>query len=518
MDKGNFMKNSLLIMVTIFLFASCAKEEFATNKGQQNSSSESLSTTTAKLCAQSTLISPQVDVLMLWDNSSSFNVVNSATRASMGKLITSVSENFDYHILSLPLISTNGNTLYEGQLVVKNTTGLSSDALSIVRSKEQVASSLAFTSSGSSAEPGVDRILQVVQANRANGIFRQNAYTMIVVISNEDDDSCESETPYATCSAYDWQSRMQTKINKLLCLRGNTYLDCNAVGITNSLNSTMMRMINISPLTQCATGANKVNYRYRTAAKQLYETPYTNGWPTSNDHISPDVTGAPDSYNLCSISFSNIFDGVNTAIKQTLLRHKYDYWPVAGATDVFDPDTIRVVRSDGKILANRKNDPSISNGYELITDSAGNAQTVSMNTRYSPTAGEPFTGKMIRLYGSDANDKIVYPDCLTVTFDGVKSTYGYVYLQYGQANVATIQVYKSINGGAWTAIPQSTSNGWEYINMQYASALDPTLKVLSMPAGTSSGYFIKLNGSAKFQNSTTVTTSIRVDYNSQSQQ
>ena len=513
------MRNSLLILVTLFLFSSCSKEEFVANKGVQNASSEALSTTSAKLCAQSTLISPQVDILMLWDNSSSFNVVTPATRASMGNLISSVSENFDYHILSVPLISSNPNTLFEGQLVTKNTTGLTADSLGIIRTKDQVASGLSFTSSGSAAEPGTDRVFQVLQANRANGIFRQNAYTMVVVISNEDDDSCESETTYGTCADADWKPRMQNKINKLLCLRGNTYVDCNAVGVTNPINSTMMRFINISPLTSCSTGAYKINNRYRMAAKQLYETPYSNGWPTSNDHLSPDVSGAPDSYNLCSISFSNIFDGVNTAIKQTLLRHKYDYWPVAGGSAVLDPDTIRVVRSDGKILTNRKNDPSITNGYELVADSSGNAQTLTMNTRYSPTAGEPFTGKLIRLYGSDANDKIVYPDCLTITFDGVKSTYGYVYLQYGRANISTIQVYRSVNGGTWTAIPQSASNGWSYVdNVQYTSALDANLKVLSMPAGTPSGYFINLNGSYKFQNSTSSTTSIRVDYNSQSQQ
>lgn len=504
-------------MATLLLFSSCAKEEFAANKGMQTSSGEALTSTSAKLCAQSTLISPQVDILMLWDNSSSFNVVTPATRASMGKLITSVSENFDYHILSVPLISTNGNTLFEGQLVTKNTVGLGSDAISIIKTKEQVASSLSFTSSGSAAEPSVDRVLQVIQNNRANGIFRQNAYTMVVVISNEDDDSCESETIYGACAESRWKPKMQEKINKLLCLRGNAYnLNCSAVGITNPINSTMMRFINISPLTSCSTGNSQINYRYRMVAKQLYEAPYTNGWPTSNDDIRN--TDSPDSYNLCSISFSNIFDGVNTAIKQTLLKHKYDYWPVAGADAVFDPDTIRVVRSDGKILANRKNDPSISNGFELITDGSGKPATVSMNTRYFPTAGELFTGKMIKLYGTEANDKIVYPDCLTVTFDGVKSTYGYVYLQYGQANVSTIQVYKSVNGGAWTAVPQSSSNGWEYMGLQYTAGLEQSLKVLNLPAGTSSGYFIKLNGSYKFQNSTTTTTSIRVDYNSQSQQ
>jgi hypothetical protein len=517
MNKGNFMKNSLLIMATLLLFSSCAKEEFAINKGNQTSSGEALITTSAKLCAQSTLISPKVDILMLWDNSSSFNFVTPETKASMTSLISSISENFDYHILSLPLIPANDSALYQGVLVAKDTSSVSGNALSILKTKEVASNSLTFTQGVGSAERGIDRATDVIIQNRANGIFRQEAYTIIVIMSNEDDKGCELATGYSQCSAYDKSNYLAPKKTKLLCLRGNTTVNCSGTGVT-SLNSTMMRFINISPLTSCASGFNKNNSIYRDVAKTLYETPYSNDWPTSNDHISPDVSDAPDSYNLCSISFSHIFDGVNTAIKQTLLKHKYDYWPVAGSTAVFDPDTIRVVRSDGKILGNRKSDPTLSNGYELITDSSGNPQTVSMNTRYYPTPGEPFTGKMIRLYGADGNDKIVYPDCLTVKLDGVKSTYGYVYLQYGQATVSSIQVYKSVNGGAWTPIPQSSSDGWDYMGLQFTSALDSTLKILSLPGGTPSGYFIRLNGSYKFQNSVTNTTSIRVDYNSQSQQ
>jgi glycerol kinase len=116
------MKNSLLILTTFLLFTSCAKEQFATNKGNQVASGEALTTTSAVACAQSTLISPKVDILMLWDNTSSFNFVTSETKASMTSLISSVSENFDYHILSVPLVPANSSNLYESQLVAKNNT------------------------------------------------------------------------------------------------------------------------------------------------------------------------------------------------------------------------------------------------------------------------------------------------------------------------------------------------------------------------------------------------------------
>jgi len=260
-----------------------------------------------------------------------------------------------------------------------------------------------------------------------------------------------------------------------------------------------MRFITIAPLTACTSGFNKMNASYREVSKTIYEAPYNNGWPTANDHLSPDVTGAPDSYNLCSIDFTHIFDGVNTAIKQTLIKHKYEYWPVANLNADVDPDTLRVVRSDGKILTNSTADSNPENGYKYIGDQTNHA------TRIEPTPGEPFTGKMIQLIG---NDKIVYPDCLTVTYDAKKLKYGYIYLKFGQPQVSTIEV--RING---QLVPQSTTNGWDYMGNQLVTGLDPALKIYDLPAGAPSGYMLRLNGSYQFQNSGSAV-NISVYYNS----
>ncbi len=496
------MKKSLLIWAALVLAMSCSKEEFAINKGQQSGSVSPIITTSTRLCSERTLISPQVDILMLWDNSSSFNFVTSATKESLSKLISSVSDNFDYHILSAPLIPANNTPLYETTLVTKNNTGLSGGALGIIKTKDAAVASLGFTQGVGSAEIGVERATSVIEANRSNGIFRNAAYTIIVIMSNEDDKGCELTSPYGTCAAYDVNQYLSPKITKLLCLRGNTYVDCSASGVSNPLNSAMMRMINISPLTACASGLNKINTRYRKVAKSIYEAPYSNGWPTSNDHLSPDVSGAPDSYNLCSIDFAHIFDGVNAAIKQTLIQHKYDYWPVAGSSADIDADTLRVVRTDGKILANRTGESNPTDGYQYV----GNL--INQNTRILPTPGEPFTGKMIRLFGGDGNDRVVYPDCLTVTFDAQILTYGYIYLKYGAPNISSIEV--RINGNL---IPQSTTNGWDYMGMQFVSGLDQNLKIFDLPPGTSSGPILRLNGNAKFQNSTNAPVNVTVFYN-----
>lgn len=484
---------------------SCAKEEFSANKVPQKSSVSPLATTSTQLCSQGTLISPKVDVLLLWDNSSSATFINTATKNSFNKLITSVSEKFDYHILSAPLITNNTNTLYEASLVVKDSASVSGVS-SIIKTKEQAANALNFSSVGGSIEPGVDRAIDIIKQNRNNGIFRSDAYTIIVVMSNGDDTSCEQSTGYTSCSKYDWEPLMQKKIEDLLCLRGNVS------GVTCSsqaLNSTMMRFINIAPLTSCSSGLGKINSRYRKVAKALYEAPYSNGWPTSNDNLSPFTTGGiqyPDNYDICSIDFNHIFDGVNTAIKETLIKHVYSFWPVTGTNTSIDPDTLRVVRDDGKVLVNRTNETNPSDGFAYI-----GAKTNHI-TRTQPTEGEPFTGHMIQLFGSNDNDLIVYPHCLTVTFDAQKLQYGYVYLKNGEPHPDTIEV--RVNG---QVVPKSTTDGWDYMGLQFTGSLDPNLKILDLPNGATSGWFIRLNGAYKLNNTAGSAVSVDVYYTSKGQ-
>lgn len=483
------MKKTLFLIASFFL-VSCAKEEFTANKGKQNIDISAQTNSCGTLYSQSTVVSPKVDVLLLWDNSSSALFINSSTKSSFNQLINSVSENFDYHILSAPLISTNSNTLHEASLVVKDTTSVSGVSL-ILRTKDQAAASLNFTQASGSAEPGIDRATSIIQANRSNGIFRSDAYTIIVVMSNGDDTSCEMATGYNLCAKTDWETRLQPKIEKLLCLRGNVSgINCSGV---SPLNSSMMRFINIAPLTSCPNGLGKINTRYRKTAKALYDSPYSNGWPTSNDNLNPFTSGGipyPDNYDICSLDLNHIFDGVNSAIKQSLLKHVYDFWPIAGSNDSVDPETIMVTRiPDGKVLMNRTGQSNPSDGYRYI----GNQTNHS--TRSFPTAGENFTGKMIQLFGTKGNDKIEFPQALKVCYKDFKAQYGYIYLKNGKPDVTSIEVY--FNG---VKVPQNSTNGWDYIGLNFTYALDPNYKIIDLPPSGDSGYFLRLNGTYKFKN------------------
>jgi hypothetical protein len=493
-------KLSLLTLFTsVLIFSSCVKQEFAATKAPQDAMVPSLGQSSVSTYAGSTLIKPKVDILILWDNTSSFNFVTSATKNSMNQLITSVSEKFDYHALSAPLVPTSG-LLGEAILIASDSASVTGSAASILKSKDQAIATLAFSPGPGGAEAGIDRSIALIEGNRTNGIFRDNAYTLIVVMSNEDDKGCEFSTGYNACTPIDRNTYLQPKKNKLLCLRGNA-AGLNCAG-TTSLNSTMMRFMTVAPLTFCPSGLNKINSAYRDVSKLLYETPYTNGWPTSNDQINPDIANYPDSFNLCTIDFNHIFDGVNGAIKQTLLKHVYEYWPVAGANDSIDPDTLIVTRSDGKVLTNNSLIASPTDGFKYVDI----VQT--QNTRTLPTPGEPFTGKMIQLFGTAGNDLIIYPYGLTIRYDVIKTQFGYIYLKNGEPMPNTIEV--KING---SVVPQSTTNGWDYMGLQFTSGLDSAFKIIDLPAGAPSGYFIRLNGSYQFKNKAGSPITVNVYYN-----
>ena len=498
-------KLSILSLFTaLFLLYSCGKQEFTATKAPQLSSINQLTSSSAQLCAQHTLIKPKVDILIIWDNTSSFNFVTTASKNSLNQLITNVSENFDYHALSVPLVATSGD-LGEAVLIASDASSISGTASTILKTKDQAIASLGFSPGAGANEMGLDRAANLILNNRSNGIFRDGAYTLIVMMSNEDDKGCESYYGYNTCAPIDKINYRQPKINKLLCLRGNVDgVNCSSLGVNSPLNSTMMRFMSIVPLTSCSSGLNKINVNYSDASRQIYSKPYNNGWPTSSDALSPDIAGFPDSYNLCTIDFSHIFDGVNSAIKQTLLKHVYDYWPVAGAYDSLDPDTLIVTRDDGKVLTRHNlSESNISDGY-TFDNQVYNQQP----TRFFPTAGEPFTGKLIHLFGSNGNDKLIYPQCLSIKYDPIKSTFGYIYLTHGEPLVSSIQVM--MNG---VAVPQSSTNGWDYMGLQFISGLNQSLKVIDLPAGTTSGYIIRFNGSYQKQNSVNSSTSVNVFYN-----
>jgi hypothetical protein len=249
---------------------------------------------------------------------------------------------------------------------------------------------------------------------------------------------------------------------------------------------------------------------YQQFSKRVYLEPYlVAGVPEyrqSDQNTRSD--GMFDSYDICAqSSFTSIFDGINASINDTLITHRYNYWPLAssGATSI-DPEEIRVFKEGVEMP---KLNPPIPGGASGFTF---NNYVQTVNTRFEPTPGEPFTGYVVRLYG---NAIVNYPECIRVQTQSPKEWFGYVNLQTKPVE-SSIQL--KING---QIVPQSTTNGWQLIKSggqpQYFTSKNikisgpgnfcpsnSTNYCVGNPSLDKSGYFVQLFGNAVYSNGATI--------------
>lgn len=452
--------------ITSFVFLllfSCSKSEFAPIKKKDATKINAASVSLAKSCSAFTLIKPPVDFLFLWDNTSSQVFVTPQTKQALNNTIALISTRFDYHILMAPLIGSGNNNAY---LAVENQSGLNASAASMIVPQDQAAQKLStFPSSSASSEDGLQRSYDLINNNRANGIFRNNAYVVVVLMSNGD--------------YYHFNG---ANTDPIITDQHIDALRDNFVMLRDSLEAEQFRFITLVPFTSCQSGF-KQNYSYKKMSGLLYnsKTP-----PRDDQRGRP----YPDSYDICSTDFLHLFDGINNTIQDSLISHVYDAWPISSNSSLtFNPNRIEVTKSNGVTIP-AVSGPS-SSGFRYIG-------YTTRDTRLLPTPGEPFTGHMIELYGSS---RVTYPECLIVKTESPMDYYGYVHLQTRPV-VNTIEL--TINGAV---IPQSSTNGWEYIG--YNSNLN--LKITGPGNYTSAhdglyktGYFLRVNGNAVYSNGASV--------------
>ena len=484
--------------------ASCGVSEFSTKKTQNQSTINPVSTNSTQSCSSFTLIKPNVDFLFLWDNSTSSVFINSQTKAALTNLVDQVSVDFDYHIAMAPLLGTgNANT----KIVTSTTAGLGASATAMRIDQASISNTISnFPLVSGSYEAGISRTNEILNLNKTNGVFRQNSYLIVVVMSNEDDNSWVPSGVAYYNPIFESQKYVDAQTNTLLCTRGNYTPPVGQLPCVGApLNSTQMRFISLvahnsdSPGQSCGGVAL---YRTNSIYKKVSEKVYLEKYLGLSRHETQ--TTPYDSYNICDqANFSHIFDGVNQSIKQILIKHKYNYWPVAtsGAAAI-DPAEVRVFKDGVEFL--KFNEPVApgTNGFSFTNT----IQT--LNTRTLPTPGEPFTGYMVKLYGTA---QVTYPECVRVTTKTPKEYYGYIALTTKPLE-ATIVV--KING---QIVNKGGANGWELIKtgqvptyfpsknikIQAPGVFCPTNSVNycpGNPAINKSGYFIKLNGNAVYSN------------------
>jgi len=503
-----FTLKNLFIFLLALVHTSCGVETFAPKRINQSEVSNPIVQSTFNSCSSFSLVKPKVDFLFLWDNSTSSVFINEQTKQALNATIDSISSRFDYHILMAPLISSSSNINYQAKLISENTNGLSSSALGIKIDRTLAAQSLNFSAAPGSVEKGIRRSINIIKNNVSNGIFRANSYLYIVLMSNEDDSSWENFPP----AELDRINYLNAKEKELLCLRGNYQPQSGSCsGI--DLNSSQLRFMSItafsSPLGGSCPGVNswKKGTTYQNFSKRIYSAPYTTGESRQTDQDGRS-DGMFDAYDICSqTSFSNIFNGINSSINDTLIRHKYNYWPVAssGAANI-DPNEIRVLKDGVQIP---RLTPPVSAGANGFTYT-NTIQTVPL--RFQPSLAEFFTGYVVRLYG---NAIVTYPECIKVTTQTPKEWFGYVNLQTKPLE-SSIQL--KING---QVIPRSSSNGWQLLKSggqpQFFSSKNikiqgpgnfcpsnSTTYCSASPSLNKSGYFLQLFGNAVYSNGATI--------------
>lgn len=417
-------------------------------------------------CSQRTLINPIVDVLYVVDNSTSNDYISSSVKTGIQKTIDSISKEFDYRIIGIPLLATAaGDENY--QILAKDPS-----TLPAITAQKTVTSSSQFSFFSNqvpgSNEPGLNRVRSFISSHQSDGLFRQGAYLFVVLVSNGYDTDIETmvnvngQTGYTTNGLDNYNAR------KAGLLELKSYL-----------NSQQFRLFSVVPHSPCQSGWRAATRSYIKMSKDLYQND-----PSLTDQGS---STTPDSYNLCNGS-SAVFYSINATIKQVIIPHKYKYWPIT-----FTETASGLDRNSIKVFKNGPNSAPVqmTSGWSYLH----NPTNATYNTRIEPTPeGEPTTAK--HLIQFDAGNEIVYPNCVQIT-----STSNLEYFQYIVINkIPKMEsvVLKVRN----TVIPQSSTNGWSYEGYKF----DTNIKVnydgySDLPEAKRTGYFIKLNGSENYYKS-----------------
>ena len=452
--------DKVFLYLTIFLLNTCGEDQFGAIRNQGSETARARTSFTQPRCSNFTLVKPAVDFLFVWDNSSSQFFLSPESKTALNNMVTKVSNQFDFRILMAPMLGS-GQKYY-----------LANSIISAPSDLNRVYSELAadtlnnFSTNDASTEAGVQKSIDLIKAYKGT-FFRDHAYLIVVLMSNEDDDSWQ--TGGSTYEQFTGNSPEKQK-----------YIDARVAdfsALKNALSTKYLRFISL-------TGSN-ANV-YREVSRRVHGSS-----GLSQEQRSP----SSDNYNIENGNFKSAFNSINNSIQKTLIKHKYDYWPVAGPNSPDIATNEITVLKNGNISVPENS----SNGFTYI------GERTNQNTRYEPTPGEPFTGKLIQLHG---NARITYPDCLTVKTTTPKEYFGYIPLA---ARPVKSSIKLSIDG---KAIYESKSNGWELLsnscgdpvhyknkNIQITSMSDDTPK---SPGLNKSGYMLKLHGFAVYTNSSEI--------------
>ncbi|MBY0516843.1 MAG: hypothetical protein K2P81_08050 [Bacteriovoracaceae bacterium] len=445
-----------VLLALVFTWG-CSKEEFAGSPKTEKYTANSVEVFQNLTCANHTLVKPPVDILYVVDNSLSAGYLSSTVKDQIRLTIQTVSQEFDYHIMVAPLLADGQSDTFR-PVITNNASGMA-PSVNVVSLE-----GLQFfnTPQGVNNEPGFARSTSLISNNRSNGIFRNGAHTIIVLVSNGDDTD--------TKSCFNGQ-----------CFPNNTAYDSaynNFINLKGSLSAQQFRFFSLVAHTANCKSGYAEGKMYKMMSSRVYSA------MNATDQSS---RSTPDSYDLCSSTY-NLYAGINESIRQEVVGHTYNRWLVSSGTSQNVIESVTKISPNGTATTVPMD---ATNGYTCCTSG-------TQNTRILPTVGEPKTGTFIELNGSG---QVVYPQCLVVKSRTPTEYYGYAVVP-SKPKPDTIVV--RIRGNN---IPQSTTNGWSYTgylenqNIKFTNAAATTA---ANPPLNRTGYFIKLNGSAVYASGDTV--------------
>ena len=475
----------------------CSKEEFGrVNQKETNSISEREQFSNSS-CALSSLVKPKVDMLFLFDNSTSSFFINAqgqqAILEALRGTVLVAAERFDFRIMVAPLKPSNSNrssSSYhtEGVTVaVANEDGITSSGKRLVVNASDnllIEKTAAIQAVRGSSEYGFERAHDLIKYHHDNTqVFRSGAHTLIALFSNEDAD-WRQDGPDLQGVGPEKKDYNSNK-NDLISL-------------SNRILALQFRFVTIAPSRDydaraCSLPHAKRGIRYRRMSNDIYL--HNRNDKQGFQNIS--ATSPYDNYDLCSQDYQGIFTGINKTITDIVVPHTYNFWPITnqgpapGGGPPFDSDSQSI--EIYKVFSN-SSQQSISrssrNGWTLV-----NGYRSGHNIRREPTVGEPFNGYFIELHG---NAEVTYPECLRIETSAPYDYFGYIVATI-QPDLTSVEYKKNRR-----IFSQSSSNGWTYLGFKrnFNIRIDGQSygHQPGLPAVNKTGHIFQLNGDAAYSN------------------
>ena len=480
----------LLAIVLLAGMVGCSDEEFGQITRRAGRSVPKRKKFVNSACAKSSLVKPKVDMLFLFDNSSSSFFLGPAERRNikraLSETIYTAVERFDYRIMVAPLIprdrDSRQNKMRRGAAVAaENLRGISTAARKLVvsASDNQLVEKAGSIGSvgGAGNEFGFSRAHEMISYHYGTGVFRKNSHMLIALFSNEDADFL-SDYDIAAPSRERQDFAQNLGRLKEIAKKFRQFRFITAVAHRQGT---------------CGLTNVRLGRRYMNMSREIYQ--YNLGAVKKlglKGGGAVGERGEADSFDLCRKNYLRIFDGISQVIEAEVVGHVYNYWPITNSSG-----TVFRVESVTKYLD--KNTPvpmreGSSNGW---TFSFSNGHYDAQNTRIKPSPGEPFTGYLIKL---DGHAQVTFPECLQVETSTPLDYFGYIVVAE-EPDLKT--VFYTKNGEKMAKKTAANQDGWEYLGFnkdQNIRIRDPNDHSPGTPRVNKTGYIFKLYGNAVYSN------------------